>query len=506
MANRFLGELSSERRSLPVLARLARKAGGGGDVLFWEADGKKYLFQICCETLSPEELCAFLALLLSEYPNLLSKTTSYPRRRLFHLAVEAGAPLKAIKLVAQPGIAAMEGGHEYTVIHVACRNRHPVATIAFLADLDPDSLTTKDKDGDLPIHLACSSCLGLPLDLATIEFLVNLNSDSLTMKGSNGDLPIHRACQRNAWCRSLPLDLATIRLLVDTHPTSVQVRNSMGVSPLHQACLRFEDGGPQVFGVIELMIDRFPDALKADGGLGTGTPVEAALASFCDLCYSDEPSPDQVRFLQELIRRAPNSIRNMYMYLEDLLVLYPNPSLVDTLIEAWPVALLFVCLGRCDIPDEVDILLKRRLRELFLVLHDVLLHDARGTVPDQVRDLFRRSAGVLADLVEETNTMVSSFDVFSAIRTDVRGEHLSFWERQPLEEFFFDDEAFLEFVNGMYRMNRAGRAAGSGSAMQDLRILEAGKDDLSCLFLHLRNCPGLFALAVARVGAEHAKP
>jgi hypothetical protein len=507
-ANRFLGELSSERRSLPVLARLARKAGGGGDVLFWEADGK-YLFQICCEKLSPEELCAFLVLLLSEYPNLLSKTTSYPRRRLFHLAVEAGAALKAIKLVAQPGIAAMEGGHEYTVLHVACRNRHPVSTIEFLADLDPDSLTAKAEDGALPIHLACSSCRGLPLDLATIECLVNLNPDSLTMKDNKGDLPIHRACQKSP----LPLDLATIRLLVDAHPASLEARNSMWHLPLHQACWRFADGWPQVSGVIELMIDRYPDALTWPGGLESSrsTPVEAVIVSLCesDGPSSDHgPSPDQVSFLQQLIRRAPNSIRRLFI--EGYVVFgCKHLSLVETLIEAWPVGLLsVVCIERYDIPDDIDILVKRKLRELFLVLHDVLLHDTRGrgAVPKPVRNLFRRCAGVLTDLVEETNTTVSSFDVFKAMRTNVRGADLCFFKRLTLDDFFETDKAFLGFVNGMYRMNRAGRAGGSGSAMQDLRILEAGKDDLSCLFLHLRDCPGLFALAVARVGAEHATP
>jgi hypothetical protein len=44
-------------------------------------------------------------------------------------------------------------------------------------------------------------------------------------------------------------------------------------------------------------------------------------------------------------------------------------------------------------------------------------------------------------------------------------------------------------------MNRSGRLEDGIPAEQHIRILSVVSDDLSCLFVHLRDCPLLFARA-----------
>jgi hypothetical protein len=73
---------------------------------------------------------------------------------------------------------------------------------------------------------------------------------------------------------------------------------------------------------------------------------------------------------------------------------------------------------------------------------------------------------------------------------------------ETLQNFLLAEESIQEFVIGVYRMNKAGRAGGAGLAWdhapedvevsRHIRILEAADGNLSCLFLHLRESASLF--------------
>jgi hypothetical protein len=77
---------------------------------------------------------------------------------------------------------------------------------------------------------------------------------------------------------------------------------------------------------------------------------------------------------------------------------------------------------------------------------------------------------------------------------------------KALKQFLRSSEDFQDLISGVYRMNRAGRlggAEGGGAAAPDaargtldqhVRILAAAGDNLSCLFLRLRESPALFGI------------
>jgi hypothetical protein len=65
-----------------------------------------------------------------------------------------------------------------------------------------------------------------------------------------------------------------------------------------------------------------------------------------------------------------------------------------------------------------------------------------------------------------------------------------------LQAFLRSSQDFQDLISGVHRMNKAGRLegppGGGAAAEQHARILAAAGDNVSCLFLHLRESPALF--------------
>jgi hypothetical protein len=149
-------------------------------------------------------------------------------------------------------------------------------------------------------------------------------------------------------------------------------------------------------------------------------------------------------------------------------------------------------------------ILKAEARAIYLALVEVLLHDTtRGCVPDPVRDHVRRESGSLVPphaldrggfAAAQAIRMIVPEHAFHRLRSDVL-------TNKQVQQFLRSHEPIQDMVTGVYRMNEAGRSGGSdafGDSSVDaprpfdlhLRVLESAGDDLSCVFLHLRDCCG----------------
>jgi ankyrin repeat protein len=66
-----------------------------------------------------------------------------------------------------------------------------VEIIEYLVGRNPALLSARDKDGSLPLHLACHRGAAFPI----VQSLVNLNKASVKSVTSEGDLPLFLACK-----------------------------------------------------------------------------------------------------------------------------------------------------------------------------------------------------------------------------------------------------------------------------------------------------------------------
>jgi hypothetical protein len=153
----------------------------------------------------------------------------------------------------------------------------------------------------------------------------------------------------------------------------------------------------------------------------------------------------------------------------------------------------------------VEVLLHETTRE---VASDPIRHGAaessRGVVSEATRGRVLQAVGKFVDVtmlskdgsfavVQEIQECVHGDD-FGALRSDVLRD-------RDVHQLLEAQKSILDMVTGLYLMNKAGRLRPEGgrapdssafSARWHVRVLESAKDNLSCLFLHLRGCPALF--------------
>lgn len=100
----------------------------------------------------------------------------------------------------------------------------------------------KDKDGNLPIHLAIEYKSNIDL----IEFLLEKYPMSSRIKNNNGDLPIHLAIRKSA-------DIDLIKSLLEKYPTSINIKDKDGQLPIHLACSTYDRSEREA--IIELLLN-----------------------------------------------------------------------------------------------------------------------------------------------------------------------------------------------------------------------------------------------------------
>jgi hypothetical protein len=345
--------------------------------------------------------------------------------------------------------------------------------------------------------------------LELTRILVELNREALMVKNHMGRLPVHEASIRVS-----RFDLSTLRMLVETNRATLEVSDNDGCLPLHLACAEIWRFGepPRILPAVKLLIEGFPKALEASNRRGM-TPLMAAVAS---IRHGVVLASSELSFLLSMIHqgscRSLGGGRTEQSALQLACVHCPNLKLVLRLMEAWPLAL---CTSLREdlayVPDVVAPAVFMEARTMFLALVEVVLHDTTlQVVPDPIRDRVRQVVGRYVPSPDELDRLAALAFV-QGIRPQVGGDQFR-WLRSDtlndpaLQGLFQTREDLQDLVTGVYRMNKAGRLGPErdenapevsrnvgASADQQPRILVAAGGNLSCLFLHLRDCPVLFA-------------
>jgi hypothetical protein len=431
-----------------VLANLVREFGGSADLLWTRRTTRlgtvgfrtePPLVQSCFTDLPEETMIAFVRSLLSEHPGLLCK----------------------------------HGGDGLTLLSMAIRE----ATLAVIKLVACKEVTPVTWMGLTPLHSA-----SINPRYPVIEFLVNLNRDALNMKDWSGRLPIHLACSGLMWLSAgddIMARVDSIQRLVDENPASLDARNNSGDSPVMIIMKQAPRGVvllPPVLQLLRGMVERAPGAV-----LGL---------------YNREPAP--LPIVSEPQGPPPAST-----VLEKVCTFQDGLALAELVTEAWPAALCFSFTEGMpdDIPEETARAFAVEAHFMVLALTEVLLHDTtRGVVPDPIRERVLRA---VSQIVRPCETNGSSLSLVQAIQNRVRGQdrqefRSAVLNHDALQNFLQGEGDILEMVTSLYRMNRAGRirdleeagavSGTSSSAGRHVRILSAAGKDLSCLFLHLRDC------------------
>ena len=215
----------------------------------------------CSESESESDSIQILELLLSRYPSAASispekwrgsRRGSFPLHRCFQLFNANLSDEFIMSLIeAYPDAASIKTRDNETALHFACWGGFPLAIIQRLYGLYPEAVTVQANYSALPFHRACLSA-----SMEVITFLLEKYPASIQSKDRVGQLPLHIAIRRQA-----PLEV--IQILIEPYPNAVNIADNDGELPLHVACRH--DASLEV---IQLLIDRFVGDERHHRGLG----------------------------------------------------------------------------------------------------------------------------------------------------------------------------------------------------------------------------------------------
>jgi len=206
----------------------AQEKGGWGD---WSP------LHLACKRNPPQEI---ILSLVEAAPKMIECCDMYQRFPIHH-AAEWGASLDAINILcaAKPKTLMAVDIDGKSPLHltltgcsrIAQQKRCPpsVGEIQKLSS-EKEVLKIADKQGNLPIHLACKSLGFVSLD--SLKILVKGNKEGLEHRNSNGDLPIHLVLTQKMQAH---LSLDVLKILLGNGNVA-QIKNHEGKLPLHIAC------------------------------------------------------------------------------------------------------------------------------------------------------------------------------------------------------------------------------------------------------------------------------
>jgi ankyrin repeat protein len=160
------------------------------------------------------------------------------------------------------------------------RNNNKLRVITYLVENHWNATVTINRNGNLPIHIACGNKAGLKL----IEYLVGVSPDSLKRQTTGTGLtPLHVACQVKA-------SLKVITYLVHQWKDALQIpTHETGQLPIHVACQK-----QCPLPVVQFLVRRWPDCLKKLDAEGKTPAVTAAAAQDDDDEQDDESEYEEV--------------------------------------------------------------------------------------------------------------------------------------------------------------------------------------------------------------------
>ena len=149
------------------------------------------------------------------------------------------------------------------------RNNNKTSSNANSVQAFPESFTTKDNCGMVPLHYACTGSSSNFLENAIVlqdahkdslqiednrgRTPLKLLSNTAKMPDEKGKLPLHHAV---AWSGALREQ--SLLILVNAYPDSIRTADKYGMLPFHHACLN------QALSVEVLMIllSWYPEAVR----------------------------------------------------------------------------------------------------------------------------------------------------------------------------------------------------------------------------------------------------
>ena len=159
--------------------------------------------------------------------------------RPLHIACAFSGNVELVKyLVEEAGCDINAKGHkDYTSLHWAC-NRNQLEIVKFLTSKAECNHETEDKDGDRPLHIACTFSGNVKL----VKYLVEEAGCDINAKGHKDYTSLHWACAEN--------QLEIVKFLSSKQECNREARAKDGNRPLHIAC-RFYDNVELVRYLVE---------------------------------------------------------------------------------------------------------------------------------------------------------------------------------------------------------------------------------------------------------------
>jgi hypothetical protein len=155
------------------------------------------------------------------------------------------------------------------LLHDAVKSGLSTHLVKLLVQAFPESRTTKDNDGMVPLHYACTGSSSNFLEHVIV--LLDANKDSLHIKDNHGRtplkllsntaktpdekgmLPLHRLVA------SLhPLTEQFLLLLVNAYPGSIRTADKYDMLPFHHACLNQALSSE----VLMILLSLYPEAVR----------------------------------------------------------------------------------------------------------------------------------------------------------------------------------------------------------------------------------------------------
>ena len=117
-------------------------------------------------------------------------------------------------------------------LHIACKGIRGLAFVKLFFDMHPDGIFVRDEDGNTPVGIARSENQADVVNFFETQIEFHRQAQEDQERDNKGQIPIHRVLQSP----SENVSLGTIKLMVEAHRVSVAVVDSRGCIPLHYAC------------------------------------------------------------------------------------------------------------------------------------------------------------------------------------------------------------------------------------------------------------------------------
>jgi hypothetical protein len=182
--------------------------------------------------------------------NLFSeKSKSYP---LHYLCRRKDVPLSTmramLKVTPWKALVYPDSVAKSTPLHLACWYKLPSDAIMLLLEENKQSLTMKDIEGNLPVHLAAALH---PEAARLVAAFLALRPDTALSLNDKSQTPLHSLCTRD----EIPVHV--LESLLAAGPTAASRKDRMGRLPLHHACLHQAS-----YPVLERLLEAHPKGVK----------------------------------------------------------------------------------------------------------------------------------------------------------------------------------------------------------------------------------------------------